>query len=94
VRQRLQEVCPYYPEANGMIAPNTVAPYNDYLFSCCTDASTCELNVDQADMCSAKIIERFSASWSTGCGAYALRTVPNFIYSNTAKKWYLEGTHI
>jgi hypothetical protein len=85
VYQRLVAACPYYPEANGMIKPGAVAPYDAYLFSCCTERNTCNSTVP--DDCSKAIIERFTASWATdGCGSYKI-CPSGWNWDNTVKRW-------
>ena len=75
VKQMLQETCPVDPAANGKIYVNNLANYDDYLFSACKDAGTCDGY--EPDQISKRIINMNKPKES--CGSWLLTTDPNQI---------------
>lgn len=78
VRQRLEEVCPKDPKAGGMINVGNVATYDDYLFSGCTAANSCETLTP--DPVSDAILNK-----KEGCGAWNLNSTG--YYFTPGVKW-------
>jgi hypothetical protein len=70
-----------------MIVAGSNAPYDAYLFSCCTKAGICD-QVTDPDPCSQAILDRFSRL--PGCGPYKLSPTA-WNWNNILKQWYLAG---
>ena len=80
VRERLQETCPVDPKADGKISVGNLAPYDDYLFSACTAANTCDGY--NADPVSDRIINMKKPN--EFCGAWNLHQIddkPRYTYT-------------
>lgn len=83
-RGSLMKKCPIDPNANGMINVGNSAMYEDYLFSACQDADTCENPVSMADPISSTLINS-----STHCGAWLIDApgYNSYTWNQTEKKW-------
>ena len=85
VRQLLEEKCPLSGSVRRddgvlLINPGSVASREDYLFSGCKEAGTCDTTT--YDPISQNIINNIPSK--TGCGSLELG---NYSWDNTNKKW-------
>jgi hypothetical protein len=78
VRQKLQEICPLDPEAGDKINKGNSATYNDYMFSGCEAAKTCDST--EPDPISKAILNK-----TEPCGAWILNST-RYTYDLT-NKW-------
>jgi hypothetical protein len=81
VKQQLEKACPKIPRANGMINIGNQATYEDYLFSGCKKAGTC--NGYNPDMISEGLLNK-----KEHCGAWDVKST-GLTYS-PAKGWTKE----
>jgi hypothetical protein len=82
VKQQLETTCPPNPRANGMINIGNQATYEDYLFSGCKKAGTCDSH--EPDIISAGILNK-----KEHCGAWDLKSTG--LQYSLAKGWTKEA---
>jgi hypothetical protein len=88
VKERLQAVCPVDPAAEGKINKTNGATYEEYLFSGCTDAQTCD-KFDPDPISNAIINKKGPPSGIEHCGAWVISggTGYDYIFNGNTRKW-------
>jgi hypothetical protein len=85
VRDVLKEKCPKQSDAGDKINKDNAATYEDYLFSACKAANTCDKKISEADDISKALIYNVK-----NCGNW---DIPNTLYSwNYNNKWVKNKT--
>lgn len=80
VKERLELVCPKIPDAGDKINPGNSATYDNYLFSGCRDAGTCD-SYGQPDPISNALLNK-----TEHCGAWNLNST-GYNWNWNTKKW-------
>lgn len=78
-QSRLMEKCPRRSDANGMINKGNLASYENYLFSACKEAGSCDKGTP--DFISQKLLDM-----KEHCGAWDIKS-QNIKWNNSLKKW-------